>query len=93
MCSASAIGFFPDFVLKVKGRQRGEGFLLVETKGDYILNSRETIEKVNTAHRVYGPALFLKPDAQGRLMTVRYIERTDRCEEDQVFRVENLAGY
>ena len=85
--------FFPDFVLKVKGRQRNEGFLLVETKGDYILNSRETIEKLNAAHKVYGPALFLKPDDQGRLMTVRYIERTDRCEEDQVFRVENLAGY
>lgn len=85
--------FFPDFVLKVKGRGRGEGFLLVETKGDYILNSRETIEKLNAAHKVYGPALFLKPDDQGRLMTVRYIERTDRCEEDQVFRVENLAGY
>jgi type III restriction enzyme len=47
--------FFPDFVLKVKGRGRGEGFLLVETKGDYILNSRETIEKLNAAHKVYGP--------------------------------------
>jgi type III restriction enzyme len=90
---SSGAQFFPDFVVKVKGRGRGAGFLLVETKGDHILNSRDTIEKVNAEHKVYGPALFLKQDAQGRLMTVRHIEKADRCEEDQVFRVEHLAGY
>jgi len=85
--------FFPDFIVKVKGRIRGGGFVLVETKGDYLLNSTETIEKVNAEHKFYGPALFLKQDGQGRFMTVRYIEKTNRCEEDQVFRLENLAGY
>jgi hypothetical protein len=89
----SGAQFFPDFVLKVKGRNRGAGFLLVETKGGFILNSDETIEKVNAEHKVYGPALMLTSDAQGRFMTVRYFEQSDRCEEDQVFRVENLAGY
>lgn len=89
----SGAQFFPDFVVKVKGRRRGAGFLLVETKGGYILNSDETIEKVNAEHRSYGPVLMLTQDAQGRFMTVRYIETSERCEEDQVFRVENLGGY
>ena len=89
----SGYQFFPDFLIKVKGRTRGAGLLLVETKGGYILNSPETIEKVNAEHKLYGPAVFLKQDAQGRFMTIRYFEKTGRCEEDQVFRVENLAGY
>ena len=40
----SGAQFFPDFIIKVKGRIRGEGFVLVETKDDYLLNSMETIE-------------------------------------------------
>ena len=89
----SGAQFFPDFVVKVNGRHRGGGFVLVETKGDYILNSADTIEKVNAEHKFYGPALFLMKDAQDRLMTVRYFEKSGRCEEDQVFRLENLAGW
>jgi len=85
--------FFPDFILKVKGRVKGGGLLLVETKGDHLLNSLETIDKLTAEHQVYGPALLLKQDANGRFMTVRWFEKTGRCEEDQVFRVENLAGY
>ena len=80
-------------MVKVKGRSRGAGFLLVETKGGYILNSDETIEKVNAEHRLYGPVLMLTQDAQGRFMTVHYVETSERCEEDQVFRVQNLGGY
>jgi len=85
--------FFPDFILKVKGRSKGGGFLLVETKGDHLMNSLETIEKITAEHQVYGPVVMLKQDANGRFMTVRWFEKTGRCEEDQVFRVENLAGY
>jgi len=85
--------FFPDFILKVKGRSKGGGVLLVETKGDHLMNSPETIEKITAEHQVYGPVVMLKQDANGRFMTVRWFEKTGRCEEDQVFRVENLAGY
>lgn len=53
----------------------------------------ETIEKITAEHQVYGPVLMLKQDANGRFMTVRWFEKTGRCEEDQVFRVENLSGY
>jgi hypothetical protein len=89
----SGVQFFPDFVVRVNGRTRGEGFILVETKGDHILNNPETIGKVNAEHRLYGPAVFLVQDTQGRLMTVRWFEKSGRCEEDQVFRLENLAGW
>ena len=85
--------FFPDFILKVKERAKGGGLLLVETKGDQLLNSPDTIEKIHAEHQLYGPVLMLKQDANGRFMTVRWFEKTGRCEEDQVFRVEHLAGY
>ncbi|WP_295445833.1 DEAD/DEAH box helicase family protein [uncultured Thiodictyon sp.] len=89
----SGAQFFPDFIVKVNGRRRGDGCVLIETKGDYLVNSPDTIAKVNAEHKFYGSALFLKQDTQGRFMTVSYFEKAGRCEEDQVFRLENLVGH
>jgi len=32
-------------------------------------------------------------DDDGRFMTVKFFDKTGRNEEDQIFRIENLAGY
>jgi hypothetical protein len=85
--------YFPDFAIKVTGRSRGDGLLLVETKGKHILNDEPTINKVQAEHKVYGVPLMLAQDDSGRFMTVKYLEQTGRNAEDQVFRLENLAGY
>ena len=85
--------YFPDFAIKVAGRSRGDGLLLVETKGKHILNDDLTINKVHAEHKVYGVPLMLAQDDRGRFMTVKYFDQTGRNEEDQVFRLENLAGY
>ena len=85
--------YFPDFAIKVARRSAGDGILLVETKGNHILNGDDTLDKILAAHKLYGVPLMLAQDAGGRFMTVKYFEKTGRNEEDQIFRIENLAGY
>ena len=54
--------YFPDFAVGVKDRTRGGGvLLLLETKGGYLLNSDETLEKVVATHKIYGSPLMLTP--------------------------------
>lgn len=85
--------YFPDFAVKVRGRTRGDGLLLVEIKGNHILNGDDTLDKVIAEHRHYGIPLMLVREDSGRFMTVRYDERTDKNYLDQVFRIEGLTGY
>ena len=83
----------PDFAVGVKDRMRGGGVLLLETKGGHLLNSDETVEKVVAVHKTYGPPVMLKRRDDGSLWIVRYIASRNRVEEDQAFRVENMAQY
>ncbi|MDG4598218.1 MAG: DEAD/DEAH box helicase family protein [Candidatus Contendobacter sp.] len=85
--------YFPDFAVGVKDRTRGGGVLLLETKGGHLLNSDETLEKVDAAHKTYGSPVMLKRRDDGSFWIVRYIESRNRVEEDQAFRVENMAQY
>ncbi|MBP6421410.1 MAG: DEAD/DEAH box helicase family protein [Propionivibrio sp.] len=85
--------YFPDFAVKVTGRTTGDGLLLIETKGNHILNGDDTLDKVLAEHKVYGTPLMLAQDDGGRFMTVKFFANTGRNELDQIFRIENLAGY
>ncbi len=85
--------YFPDFAIKVVDRTTGGGLLLVETKGNHILNGDDTLDKILAEHKLYGVPLMLTQDASGRFMTVKFIASTGRNGEDQVFRIENLPGY
>jgi hypothetical protein len=85
--------YFPDFAIKVAGRTAGGGLMLVETKGNHILNGDNTVDKVLAEHKLYGIPLMLVQDLEGRFMTVKNFPHTGRNEEDQIFRIENLAGY
>ncbi|KAB2931425.1 MAG: DNA/RNA helicase [Candidatus Contendobacter sp.] len=85
--------YFPDFAVGVNGRARGGGVLLVEIKGGHLLQSEETLEKAVAAHQIYGPPVMLTRRDDGSFWIVRYIENKNRVEEDQAFRVENMAQY
>lgn len=85
--------YFPDFAIKVAGRAGGGGLMLVETKGNHILNGDNTVDKVLAEHKLYGVPLMLVQDDAGRFMTVKHFPNTGRNEQDQIFRIENLAGY
>ena len=85
--------YFPDFAVKVSGRAAGDGLLLVETKGNHILNGDDTLDKILAEHKLYGVPLMLAQDAGSRFMTVKFFANTGRNDQDQIFRIENLAGY
>lgn len=85
--------YFPDFAVKVEGRSTGDGLLLIETKGNHILNGDDTLDKVLAEHKVYGTPLMLAQDDNGRFMTVKFFPNTGRNELDQIFRIENLIWY
>lgn len=84
--------YFPDFAIKVNGRVAA-GLLLLETKGNHILNGDDTLDKILAEHKEYGVPLMLVQDTSGRFMTVKHFQNTGRNEQDQIFRIENLAGY
>lgn len=52
----------------------------------------DTLDKTTAEHRHYGVPLMLALD-NDRFMTVKYNEKSDKNNLDQIFRIENLAGY
>ncbi len=85
--------YFPDFIVGVTDRHHGDGIMLVETKGSHLINSEETLEKINSEHKHYGKPLMLALQEDGRFWLMRYIKSNQKIEPDQVFRVENMAQY
>jgi superfamily II DNA or RNA helicase len=86
--------YFPDFVIKVKKRTRGNGLLLAEVKGGHILNDSGTLDKAVAEHKLYkAPLMIVRDRVAGRFMTVKMNERGDKLLQDQVFYVENMAQY
>ncbi len=86
--------YFPDFVIKVKKRTRGNGLLLAEVKGGHILNDSGTLDKAVAEHKLYkAPLMIVRDRVAGRFMTVKMNERGDKLLQDQVFYVENLTQY
>ncbi|MGD9787475.1 MAG: DEAD/DEAH box helicase [Sulfuricellaceae bacterium] len=84
--------YFPDFVVKVKGRAQGDGLLLVEIKGDHILNSSDTQDKVLASHQLYRRPMMLNRENDGRFMTIRQDEN-GKNDLDQVFRLDLMVNW
>ena len=83
--------FFPDFVISIKGRNKPDGILLVDTKRA-INDDLNAIPKAIVQHQEYGRAMILRKDGH-RWMTVRYSEEQDKNLEDQVLHPELLAHF
>ncbi len=85
--------YYPDFVVKVHGRTRGEGLLLLETKGRHILNSPDTVFKARAAHLTYQRVMMVCKDERDVWHTVINDEAGLRNILDQRFRVALLAPF
>jgi type III restriction enzyme len=72
--------YFPDFGIKIRDRTKGDGILLVEIKGNHILNGEDTLDKATAEHRLYGVPVMLVLEDSGRFMTVKYNEKKNRNE-------------
>lgn len=86
-------GYFPDFLVKVKGRCKGEGLLLIEVKGEHLINSLNTPDKALASHKLYRRPLMVMKENNGRWMTLRFNEKTGKLEPDAIFRIEALTEY
>jgi hypothetical protein len=85
--------YYPDFMVKVKGRNRGDGILLVEVKGEHLINSLNTPDKAAASHKLYRKPLMVMKEASGRWMTLRFNDRTGKNEPDAVLRLDAMAEY
>ena len=88
----SGAQYFPDFVVKVNGRALGDGLLLAEVKGDHLLNSSDTLDKVLASHKLYKRPVMLVQEDRGRFMTIRQ-DANGKNAPDQIFRLDLMAGY
>jgi len=86
-------GYFPDFMVKVNGRSKGGGILMIEVKGEFLLNSGNTPDKALASHGLYRQPLMVMLEKSGRWMTLRFNENTDKLEPNAVFRLDALAEY
>jgi len=84
--------YFPDFVVKVNGRTLGDGLLLAEIKGDHLLNSGDTLDKVLASHQLYKRPVMLMREDSGRFMTIRQ-DANGKNAPDQIFRLDLMVGY
>jgi hypothetical protein len=80
-------------MVKVKGRNKGDGILLVEIKGEHLINSMNTPDKAVASHKLYRKPLMVMKESSGRWMTLRYNDKTGKNEPDAVFRLDALAEY
>lgn len=85
--------YYPDFVVKVNGRARGDGILLVEVKGEHLITSLKNPDKAVASHRLYRRPLMVMKESSGRWMTLRFNEKSGMNEPDAVFRVEAMPEY
>ncbi len=86
----SGKAYYPDFVVCLAGRKKGDGILLVETKERVYDPLAE--EKVDAEHKFYGRPLMLTLENE-RFMSVRFNPQQRRNELDRVFSLDWAAGY
>ena len=91
--AAGGTDFYPDFVVGVKGRNRGQGILLVETKREINDERRNALIKAQAVHPEYGKVMMLYWEAGREWQVVEYDPATDKNRLDRVLRMELLAVY
>jgi superfamily II DNA or RNA helicase len=84
--------FFPDFLIGIKGRNKTDGVLLVDTKRA-INDDLNAKTKAVVEHHAYGRTAILFYEDNKRWMTVRYDEGKDKNELDAVFRLPAMVDF
>jgi hypothetical protein len=80
-------------MIKVKERSKGNGILLIEVKGEFLINSLNTPDKALACHKIYRKPLMVMRENSGRWITLRFNDKTGKIEPDAIFRIEALTEY
>lgn len=83
-------GFYPDFVISVKGRSRQDGILLADTKYGFELG--QEVPKILAEHVAYGRTLIIHKTGDQQWHTVR-IDENGRPKLGSEFRIADTPGY
>lgn len=85
--------FYPDFIVGVKDRKRGNGILLAETKREINDEPGNAQEKAKVEHPTYRKVMMLYWQDSRQWVTVEYDEAHDKNELDRILRPEIMAAY
>ncbi|CAH8768757.1 DEAD/DEAH box helicase [Paenibacillus dendritiformis] len=85
--------FYPDFIVGVKGRIRGNGILLMETKRVINDQERNALVKAQAVHPDYEKVMMIYWHDKREWQIVEYDPKTDKNFLDRVFRMELLLNY
>lgn len=84
-------GFFPDFIIGVRGRPKKDGALLADTK--FAFELRKEMPKILAEHRDYGRALILHRESAAAWMVVKFNAETGTASLGNEFRFADAPGY
>ena len=85
--------FYPDFIVGIKDRTRGNGILLMETKRVINDQERNALIKAQAVHPDYGKVMMLYWEEKRDWQVVEYDPKKDCNFLDRVLRTELLASY
>lgn len=85
--------FYPDFIVGIKDRIRGQGILLMETKRVINDQERNALVKAQAEHPDYGKVMMIYWEEKREWQIVEYDARNDRNCLDRVLRPELMATY
>jgi type III restriction enzyme len=84
-------GFFPDFLVGVKGRKTPDGVLLAEPK--FHFERRDEIPKADVAHALYGKVLVLHREGGVEWKIVMLDAKNQRPSLGDKLRIADFAGW
>ena len=84
-------GFYPDFIIGIKGRGTGQNALLVDPKLNF--EREDEAQKVLAVHQTYGRVMILTRDAATRWMVVTWDTRRNRPVAETEFSFADAAGF
>jgi superfamily II DNA or RNA helicase len=88
---ADGRGFFPDFIVGIRGRPKEHGTLLADTK--YGFELRKELPKILAEHAAYGRALLLHRTGDQQWAVVRFQADSGHATLGDPFRLADAAGY
>ena len=85
--------FYPDLIVGIKDRKKGEGILLVEVKREINDPKGESVAKIGSEHKIYRQAMMVYWENEQRWYTVRYNDKADKNILDQVFNFDIMGNF